>query len=539
MSFFISPGEKEKATPKTSSFFVQPTASQAKSMDLAAQAEKARVESEKANSFVGQAKSVYDSTFGKIVNDVKQVVTAPMAPKTFGSLTQPNSPNSFLNTGVQAEKDIINDVRSKFSEARSINNNPSSTTADKFNASGKAILSLAGIAFSPVSVPLQAATTLPVVGYAADVINKVFGAIGVAGGDITEQSLQGLPISQETKTKITPLIKEIGSLSAQIIAGKTGGDAIGKLTDKSKAVAAEVHKDVISQSTENKIPISTPGTRYADYRASQGYEPYADPNTLPVIQMGKKSSDSSLPTIQIGAKNSKSSNGLTYEPVSPPSSPIQSLADNSEPITRVVPTSNTLPATDVAARTAPTIESSTRQSGLAKTAEAISVAKDIETNFGELPTYTSRNMTEAASKAIDFIESNPGAARAVLEGKSAPPEGLLYGDVYSALSRKAFNEGDAALIKDLATSKTANDIATAYGQNVKAFDTGLEHNPVTAVKEVIQAREQGATMKSGSMFKKGDIEKEKVKVVDTIKQEIKKTKVTKQTWESFVKELQC
>lgn len=100
-----------------------------------------------------------------------------------------------------------------------------------------------------------------------------------------------------------------GSLGSQMqqLAGKERQDISGKELATATAVGAVLNPligvlgnqigkrfgkpvkklEITSNSETTKIPVSTPTSRYAEYRKEQGYEPYQDPNTLPTIDMGE------------------------------------------------------------------------------------------------------------------------------------------------------------------------------------------------------------------------------------------------------------
>ena len=182
-----------------------------------------------------------------------------------------------------------------------------------------------------------------------------------------------------------------------------------------------------------------------------------------------------------------------------------------------------------------------RRSGLSQTVQTDALARQIEVDFGDTPEYKARNMKAAAENAINYIAENPEVSKQVALGKAPPPPGILVGDVFTAYKLKAIKEGDAATIKELASSKSIADYATRLGQEVKAFDSGLRYDPVSAAFEIKKARENALLKGTGGKIKlrTGDIQKAKAELKEPIKQEIKKLTPKVKTWEQFIDSIEC
>lgn len=74
-----------------------------------------------------------------------------------------------------------------------------------------------------------------------------------------------------------------------------------KGVEEEAASAATRKLDIAADAAENRIPISTPNSRYEAYLRSQGYEPYIPESKLPTIEMGNRPKiKDDLPTIQFG-----------------------------------------------------------------------------------------------------------------------------------------------------------------------------------------------------------------------------------------------
>lgn len=181
-----------------------------------------------------------------------------------------------------------------------------------------------------------------------------------------------------------------------------------------------------------------------------------------------------------------------------------------------------------------------RPSGLAENLKATAIEKGLEGDFGESPLYEVRKMAPVIKQAADFVVKDPETAMKVARGEASPPDGLLHSEVTAALARKAFLEQDAAMIKRLATDEKVTTLATEAGRTVKGYDTGLSIDPVASVKEVVLAREEGATKRQSHLFKKTPAKDVKKRLLDKGVEEVKKAvKQKKQTWAEFIKDLQC
>jgi len=114
-------------------------------------------------------------------------------------------------------------------------------------------------------------------------------------------------VASEGETDIKKIATTLGvsTATAMLLGGMVRGTV-----PATKSVSAKIAKlfeekkikvPVVSESVPSNIKVNTPNSRYSDYRASQGYEPYVDPNTLPVIEGGAPLVDKNpLPTVKQG-----------------------------------------------------------------------------------------------------------------------------------------------------------------------------------------------------------------------------------------------
>ena len=176
-----------------------------------------------------------------------------------------------------------------------------------------------------------------------------------------------------------------------------------------------------------------------------------------------------------------------------------------------------------------------KQRGLSKSVETDAIHKGLVEDLGDLPTYQTRDMKEVANKVSEFIGKDPVLAKRIALGEVPEQGGIRSQEMFTGLKIKAEIDGDVNMLRDLALSDKATALATELGQRVKALDSNSPDSPVDAIREVKKAREEAVKSK----IKKDDISSEKKKIVKEIKKETKKAAPTKETWESFIRSIQC
>jgi hypothetical protein len=176
----------------------------------------------------------------ELESDVRRVVTAPFPKQSW-------NPMEALKTTYKTAKDTLgNSFIDRPKAALSAIFDRNSTPAERVTKTGEAGLGIINAAFLPITAPLQGATRLPVVGSAAELINRFFGVLGTVGADVGEGAIEALPIKNETKKVITPLAQEVGALVAQIAAGKAGGaKKAAELKQKVEAIATHIDNGLI------------------------------------------------------------------------------------------------------------------------------------------------------------------------------------------------------------------------------------------------------------------------------------------------------
>lgn len=279
-------------------------------------------------------------------------------------------------------------------------------------------------------------------------------------------------------------------------------------------------------------------SRFAEYNKSLGYEPIADPNSLPVIPLGTKVKPAvDLPTYDPATgkvietpKAPRAVKGdVTIEPIKP------TIYDHLVPKENKAPVVETAPDIAPAAKTKP-LEVQNADVKVTKVASDLAEklrSEGMPVSDADLATYkTEKNfMEKQTQRSLDLIEKDPVRAKRIAMGEENAPANMKNSNVYATLIEVAKKKGDGKLIHELSRSKVATELSIK-GQDIKASDVGdRSTNPVKIIQEVREAR-----IKSNE--KPGRVKATK-ETVEEIKQEVKKNAPKKQDWESFIKSIEC
>jgi hypothetical protein len=154
--------------------------------------------------------------------------------------SQSFNPTDWLNAGADQLGSTIQDAGSKLADAVSTIQDQHASALDKGVAVGEAGVGTLNALFSIITTPLTVISKVPGVGYAADLVNSIFGAVGAGGQDAAQDALAKAPISDTAKAKLKPLVGQLGSLATQLLVGKAGTEIIPDIADKSQEVAQAV-----------------------------------------------------------------------------------------------------------------------------------------------------------------------------------------------------------------------------------------------------------------------------------------------------------
>lgn len=152
----------------------------------------------------------------------------------------------------------------------------------------------------------------------------------------------------------------------------------------------------------------------------------------------------------------------------------------------------------------------------------------------DVEAYGGMNMDEQSDIAANIIVNDYARAKRIALGLEAPPAGLRVGSMFKAVEEEAVLNGDVELQRQLGTAATTR-VASAYGQEIKAFDGRDPFSPVQAITDVAKVREKAFE----GRVKNTTIKKAKAAEVARIKSKMQKTAPTKETWDSFIDSITC
>ena len=177
----------------------------------------------------------------------------------------------------------------------------------------------------------------------------------------------------------------------------------------------------------------------------------------------------------------------------------------------------------------------TKVRGLAEGVESKAIENKLTQSFGDLPEYKTINLKDQALKAQDLLAKDQERARRIAMGEELAPEGLLPESIFVAVENQAVKAGDVSTLRALAVSSQLTTEATTMGQRIRMLGERDPESPVTAINEVVKARQESAQKR----LKTKETTKLTEKDVSDIRNEIKKTAATKETWADFIRSIQC
>jgi hypothetical protein len=139
-------------------------------------------------------------------------------------------------------------------------------------------------------------------------------------------------------------------------------------------------------------------------------------------------------------------------------------------------------------------------------------------------------MAEQAQKAVEFMNKDYEAAKAVAMGEKAPPKGLLLASVMNGVEMRARAEGDIELIRALATESKATRQVTTMAQNIRTLGERDRASPVAAIQEVQAARAAHLEARNANAVKD---------TVKEIKAAVRSAAPPRDAWASFITAITC
>ncbi len=316
-----------------------------------------------------------------------------------------------------------------------------------------------------------------------------------------------LPISDTAQNRLSNGVKIGTGLSMQPFStafGLAQSMIVTKIHEKQAAgedVTPEVGKQIVEEVAQ-AFPRA-----HEDYAKSQGYEPYTPADKLPVIDMGPKAKDTSgLPVIQMDAPtpNAKKALGdITIEPVKqktinpqlePKVNPIGTQLETPPADNTVVPETRT---TKVPKDQLPvgSKEGKTRVSRLeARMSGKLDSIDPAQAEAMGISTFEQMNKKEQKAAAAEYVDKTSNQEILdVLSGKKPAPDGLLHNSIAIAAEAKAeMDGGDAGLARKLASLRS-----TRHGQEISMLTEADPTNAVSAMHEIVKARQESANRRNG------------------------------------------
>lgn len=370
------------------------------------------------------------------------------------------------------------------------------TSAEKIAGGATAILGAADVAFTPITSSFSAAQKIPGLKQVADLTDVPFQLAGRGGSWTTEKVIDAIPdqiISAQSKEIIKGPFKDLGALATQLLIGKMG-EKFTPLIKRKKEIPMEEVRKIVEQS---KIEVkNTP---------QEG-----SVLTQDKIEVKNTPPQEGVPAqAKIEVKNTPQEGSVLNQDKSV-------IAAEKNAVTNI----ESMPTKKIE------ISTETKPTKLSSTLESDVIAKGIEADFGKSPEYNVMNMKDQAEKALNIINNSPEYAKNILDGKVAPPGDLKIGSVYTAMKLDAIKRNDVAKIIELSKSEV-NKIASSYGQEIKAFDSLLEHDPVKLIDSVRKSRE--------TPKKARELNTE----INNVKKELELKKPKVEDWDSFIRSIQC
>lgn len=438
--------------------------------------------------------------------------------------------------------------------------------ADRVSKAASVGLGIINTAFLPFTTLFKSGEQLPVVGDVFKAANNFVGKVGEIGSHIGDTVTEKLPVSENTKKSLKPVLGETFGLLAQFgmgaITHEVVKDQLGPLSEKTKKIISE---DPLLNERMKKQTKETPATQTRPtvdgIRARETTAPIRDvaPPESQYREVSpaeiSKIVDNSLERNQTGVRE-KSVSFFKDNPADITSEPIRirevdgkltiedgrhrlqaakDLGISNIKVEDVTPkyTGKTSVILDRVSPREIRGTGPTNVRGLSAGVEQNAIEKKLTTGFGDLPEYQSINMKDQAKMAVELMKESYDRAKRIALGQEPAPQGLHPEAVFTAVEARAIKEGDVPTLKALATKSSLTSEATTMGQRIKLLDERNPDSPVKAIRDVAKAREEAVKKRVG------DVKKEIKKVAKDIKAEVDKAKPTKQTWKEFIHDIQC
>lgn len=337
----------------------------------------------------------------------------------------------------------------------------------------------------------------------------------------------GLASSLDSGKNFKDTVKTtLGTGAAAFLGGGLLGAGANKLLgNKLQKVAPEVVNKVDNVIPDNSVikPIETPkvltpAEKHAQYAASQGYEPYVKPGIIDAGPSIKASANDIQMNVDGGLPKMP---GYKYEPIKP----------------KVEPNFTNIPEGPIKSTNASvTIPKSIKGDTLSKAAKDIDV-KIINEGFESLPIeeqarFNSVTRQQQVDDIYKLMTENESLAIDAAVGKTKVPSKIDPQILFNTVAKKAEQSGDIDLLRELSTSPIASQRSLLAQKLGAAGVNKSENSVVDIIAENDRNLEKAFERKNGIT-----ITEAKNKEIKNILS--KKPPVTKQSFESFIREITC
>lgn len=173
-----------------------------------------------------------------------------------------------------------------------------------------------------------------------------------------------------------------------------------------------------------------------------------------------------------------------------------------------------------------------RTAKLAQGVEQNAIKKGLTQGFEGKAEYAGMKVDQQAKHAAELLKTDPVRAVSIAMGHEKPPGDLLPESVFIAVEHQATKAGDHQLLNRLATESHLTSEASGMGQRIRMLGERENNSPVTAIKQVADARKAVVEKRLGKPVAKA--------VNDEVRQiRAAKPKITEETWSSFLDTLKC
>jgi len=407
----------------------------------------------------------------------------------------------------------------------------------------------ANLVFSPISAVFSGAGDLPVLGPLSKVLTLPFSVAGEGASSLSNNIIDKLPLSDETKNIIKPGIGEIFSLAAQLYVGKLGEELLPKKTaeleTKFSPQDAKVIVEKARELSSNKLledanvkglleSPKEPATQGEGFTISDKTDPkmvkkMKDINTYKeaVNDFNIKPTSEKLKKLEVLRDKIKVTSDENTTGQSP------QVTTNPENIGRGVVSEAQNVTQQGVGESGIDQSAGLKVSKIAQDIEAKSIEQGLTKGFKDLAGYDPTTVAEQSSLAAGEIVKGIKNIKNMLNGVTPLPEKLTGSYFIKAVEDHLLRNPDPELAYELANSHLITGTSIA-AQELRMAAERDPYSGVSMVSDLNKARDTSFSEKMGRTVKEAKDED-----VKSIKENIKKRIPKKDVWKEFVREIEC